>query len=176
VAVRSGTETPDLPGDADALLADEVLPERPLRQWIARAETTLAGQEDVFERPVNGAQFGARQLLSARITLRGSWDLTLWGSNLTDERYVRTAASRGSNYYPTLPRAARRRDLCHARPLAPPHRTRRVTRSNAPPPLPYDACPVPLWLPPLVEPDPLPPEEDEPLPDEPGLELPGVLG
>jgi iron complex outermembrane receptor protein len=81
---------------------------RPLplgNDWQLGAEASLAGQDDRFERPVNGARFGARQLLGSRVSLfKGAWSLTLWGRNLTDERYISTAASRGSNYYPTMPR------------------------------------------------------------------------
>jgi outer membrane receptor protein involved in Fe transport len=73
--------------------------------WSAAAETALSGQGDVFERPINGARYGARRLLGGRITLfKGDMAFALWGSNLTDERYVRTAASRGGNFYPSMPR------------------------------------------------------------------------
>lgn len=73
--------------------------------WTAAAELQLSVQGDSFERPVNGARYGARQLLGLHAGLRrDAWEFALWGSNLTDERYVRTSASRGGNFYPSLPR------------------------------------------------------------------------
>jgi iron complex outermembrane receptor protein len=79
--------------------------------WQISAETTLAYQGNVFDRPINGAQFGTRTLLGARVMLHKSpWQVWLWGSNLAGERYVRTAANRGAMFYPSLPRPL---DLLH---------------------------------------------------------------
>lgn len=73
--------------------------------WNALASVDLSGQDDVFDRPINGAHYGERTLLSARIALlRGPWTLELWGTNLTDERYLRAVSSRGAAFYPVAPR------------------------------------------------------------------------
>jgi iron complex outermembrane receptor protein len=86
-------------------LSLELRPRQFAGNWIVSAQASLAMQGDVFEQPINGARFGARELLSARALLRnGAWQLGIWGSNLTDERYIRTDASRGGNFYPTFPR------------------------------------------------------------------------
>lgn len=80
-----------------------------LQPWL-RAD--LNHQDDVYERQINGARFGARTLLDARVglTLR-SWSLELWGTNLTDADYVRASFSRLPVLYPTQPRPL---DLIHA--------------------------------------------------------------
>jgi iron complex outermembrane recepter protein len=73
--------------------------------WRLGAEASFAWQDDMFERPINGASYGSRQLLSARAMLeRGPWHLELWGSNLTNDNYVRAAGSRGNVFYPSSPR------------------------------------------------------------------------
>lgn len=91
----------------------------PRRTWHAALELTprfvrderlslrvdASGQDDVFERAINGASFGARSLVDARVAYAfGQWSLALWGRNLGDERYVRAVSSRGQVYYPTVPR------------------------------------------------------------------------
>jgi iron complex outermembrane receptor protein len=64
-----------------------------------------SGQDDVFDRAINGARFGQRTLIDARISYDfGAWQLALWGRNLGDENYVRALASRGQVYFPTSPR------------------------------------------------------------------------
>jgi iron complex outermembrane receptor protein len=73
-----------------------------LQPWV-RAD--LSHQDDVYERQIDGARFGARTLLDARIGLPvGSWSLELWGTNLTDADYVRASFSRLPVLYPTQPR------------------------------------------------------------------------
>jgi len=63
------------------------------------------GQDDVFDRAVDGLHFGARTLLDARIDYDiGKWSLTLWGRNLGNVQYVRALSSRGQVFYPTSPR------------------------------------------------------------------------
>lgn len=63
------------------------------------------GQDDVYDRPVNGAYFGSRVLLDARLSYDiGRWSFALWGRNLDDVHYVRILASRGQIYFPTTPR------------------------------------------------------------------------
>ncbi|MEP7312661.1 MAG: TonB-dependent receptor plug domain-containing protein [Pseudomonadota bacterium] len=73
--------------------------------WQLGGEAAFGWQGNVFERPIDGAYYGARGLLSARVALgRGAWRAELWGSNLTNDSYVRAAASRGGPFYPSLPR------------------------------------------------------------------------
>ncbi len=73
-----------------------------LQPWI-RAD--LNHQDDVYERQIDGARFGDRTLLDARIGLSvGTWSLELWGTNLTDTDYVRASFSRLPVLYPTQPR------------------------------------------------------------------------
>jgi outer membrane receptor protein involved in Fe transport len=71
--------------------------------WWARFD--LGHQDDVFDRSIDGASYGARTLLGMRFGYeRGPWSLQLWGSNLTNARYIRSVAARGATYYPTSPR------------------------------------------------------------------------
>ena len=73
--------------------------------WQASGNAALGCQGDVYERPINGASYGARCLLDGRAALEhGRWRFELWGANLTGERYIRVAGSRGANFYPSLPR------------------------------------------------------------------------
>jgi iron complex outermembrane receptor protein len=73
--------------------------------WRAVGAVDLSYQSDVYDRPINGARFGERTLLSARAALvRGPWTLELWGTNLTDDEYIRAVSSRGAVFYPVSPR------------------------------------------------------------------------
>lgn len=73
--------------------------------WRATGAVDLSHQGDVYDRAINGARFGERTLLSARAALvRGPWTLELWGTNLTDEGYIRAVSTRGAAYYPVAPR------------------------------------------------------------------------
>lgn len=64
-----------------------------------------SGQDDVFERAINGAEFGARMLFDARVAYDfGDWSIAFWGRNLGDAGYVRAVSSRGQVYFPTTPR------------------------------------------------------------------------
>lgn len=73
--------------------------------WTLAASLSFAWQQDVFERSINGVHYGERGLLGASIVLRHrAWQFTGWGTNLTDDRYIRAAASRGGQFYPFLPR------------------------------------------------------------------------
>jgi len=72
------------------------------RPWI---RVDVSHQDDVYERQINGARFGERTLLDARAGVgTGPWSLEAWGTNLTDERYVRASFSRLPIFYPTQPR------------------------------------------------------------------------
>jgi outer membrane receptor protein involved in Fe transport len=59
----------------------------------------------VYERQIDGASFGARTLVDARIGVtRDDWSAELWGTNLTDKSYVRASFARFPVFYPTQPR------------------------------------------------------------------------
>ena len=63
------------------------------------------GQDDVFDRAIDGARFGSRVLLDMRIAYEfGDWSIALWGRNLGDARFIRAVASRGQVFFPTTPR------------------------------------------------------------------------
>ncbi len=73
--------------------------------WLVSAAMDVSYQGDVYDRAINGAKYGERTLLSGRIgASRGPWTVELWGTNLTDENYVRAVSSRGPAYYPVSPR------------------------------------------------------------------------
>lgn len=91
----------------------------PRTSWHAAIEVTPAiklagrlslrvdanGQSKVFERSINGAYFGKRSLVDARVSYeRGPWKVSVWGRNLGDRGYVRALSSRGGVFYPTVPR------------------------------------------------------------------------
>jgi outer membrane receptor protein involved in Fe transport len=81
------------------------LPRTIAGQWQFSGDLSFAYQDGVFERPVNAARYGARGLLGAHLVLqRGDWRAELWGTNLTDDLYIRAASSRGGAFYPSLPR------------------------------------------------------------------------
>ncbi len=86
-----------------AALVYEAPPVRGGDQLIFRIDAN--GQDDVFDRAINGARFGSRVLLDARLSFDfGNWSIALWGRNLEDVHYVRALASRGQVYFPTTPR------------------------------------------------------------------------
>lgn len=73
--------------------------------WRPTGAVDLSYQDDVFDRAVNGARYGERTLLSARLGVgNGPWTVELWGANLTDERYIRAVSTRGAAFYPVAPR------------------------------------------------------------------------
>lgn len=73
--------------------------------WRAEGGIDLSYQGDVYDRAINGARYGERTLLSARAALvRGPWTVEVWGTNLTDEEYIRAVSTRGAAYYPVAPR------------------------------------------------------------------------
>jgi iron complex outermembrane receptor protein len=73
--------------------------------WLMSAATDVSYQSKVYDRAIDGASYGERKLLAARVgASRGPWTIELWGTNLTDENYVRAASSRGAAYYPVSPR------------------------------------------------------------------------
>jgi iron complex outermembrane receptor protein len=79
--------------------------------WELSGRIEGYGQDDVFDRAIGGARYGARTLLDARVGVaHGDWSFELWGLNLADEPYIAAAASRGAAYFPTTPRPL---DLIH---------------------------------------------------------------
>ncbi len=80
--------------------AIELTPRFGAGRFVARVDAN--GQDDVFERAIDGARFGARSLLDLRLSYDlGSWSIALWGRNLGDEPYVRALASRGQVFFQT---------------------------------------------------------------------------
>lgn len=78
-------------------------PARMNRRLVFRVDAN--GQDDVFDRAIDGARFGSRVLLDTRIKYEfGNWSIALWGRNLGDARYIRAVSSRGQVYFPTTPR------------------------------------------------------------------------
>lgn len=73
--------------------------------WRPTGAVDLSYQDNVFDRAINGARFGERTLLSARLGVtKGPWTAELWGTSLTDERYIRAVSTRGAAFYPVAPR------------------------------------------------------------------------
>lgn len=99
-----GNQLPRAPKDQFALNITGDLT-RPAAEWTLNGALDLSYQGDVYDRAINGARFGERMLLSARLNWRrGRCTLQLWGTNLTDELYVRSVGSRGAAFYPVSPR------------------------------------------------------------------------
>ncbi len=74
-------------------------------EWRAEGGLDLSYQGDVYDRAINGARYGERTLLSARAALvHGPWTVEVWGTNLTDENYIRAVSTRGPAFYPVAPR------------------------------------------------------------------------
>ncbi len=79
----------------------------PLAQALrgARLWVGISYQGNVYERAINGLYYGERTLVDARLTVPlGSFSLELWGTNLADESYVRSAAGRQPQFYIGIPR------------------------------------------------------------------------
>jgi outer membrane receptor protein involved in Fe transport len=73
--------------------------------WQLSLRTDLSHQDDMYENQIEGLRFGERTLLDARLSAaRGAWAVELWGSNLTDDRYIRSAYERFPSIFPTSPR------------------------------------------------------------------------
>jgi len=80
--------------------------------WQLGFRADAGVQSDGYDRTIEGARFGAYTLIDARLSAaRGPWSIEVWGRNLGDDAYIRGAASRGPQFYPTTPRPY---DLIHA--------------------------------------------------------------
>lgn len=78
---------------------------RPTGRWRPWGRLDASHQDEVYERQINGARFGERTLLDARLGMsREDWSVEAWATNLTDESYVRASFSRPPVFYPTQPR------------------------------------------------------------------------
>jgi iron complex outermembrane recepter protein len=85
-----------------ALIAD---PPWKVADWRGWARVDVNHQDDVYERQINGAKFGQRTLVDARIGVtHDNWSVELWGMNLADTSYVRASFARFPIFYPTMPR------------------------------------------------------------------------
>ncbi|QGN55711.1 TonB-dependent receptor [Novosphingobium sp. Gsoil 351] len=73
-----------------------------------RLRVELSHQGNVFDRQIEGLAFGARTLLDARFSFPlGPVATELWGTNLTDRRYIRSAGGgggRAASFYLGQPR------------------------------------------------------------------------
>jgi outer membrane receptor protein involved in Fe transport len=62
-------------------------------------------QDSVYERQIDGARFGKRTLVDARLGVtHDAWSIEVWGTNLTDKGYIRASFARFPVFYPTQPR------------------------------------------------------------------------
>jgi iron complex outermembrane recepter protein len=85
-----------------ALIAD---PPWKVADWRGWARVDINHQDDVYERQINGARFGQRTLVDARLGVtRDAWSVELWGTNLAGSSYVRASFARFPVFYPTQPR------------------------------------------------------------------------
>ncbi|MBW8786044.1 MAG: TonB-dependent receptor, partial [Novosphingobium sp.] len=70
-----------------------------------RLHVDVTHQGNEYDQNIDGLYFGARTLLGARLSIPlGHFVAELWGTNLTDARYVRDAATRQPGFYATVPR------------------------------------------------------------------------
>lgn len=109
--INPGQLVPDISGNVPARAVRTswfagvtlVPPMAPLRGLALHADVSHRGNE--FDRQIDGLYFGARTLLDARLALPiGRWSIELWGTNLTDSRYIRMAVGRQPAFYLSQPR------------------------------------------------------------------------
>jgi outer membrane receptor protein involved in Fe transport len=73
--------------------------------WGGWARLDINHQDAVYERQIDGASFGRRTLVDARIGItRKGWSVEAWATNLADRRYIRASFGRFPVFYPTQPR------------------------------------------------------------------------
>jgi outer membrane receptor protein involved in Fe transport len=109
--INPGQLVPDISGNrvfravSDSWFAGVTLSPRLPPLPGLRLQADVSYQGDVFERQVGGLFYGARALVGARLTVPlDRLVIELWGTNLTDERYVRVATPRLPVYYVGIPR------------------------------------------------------------------------
>ena len=110
-AINPGQLVPDISGNrvfravSDSWFAGVTLSPRPTALPGLRLQADVSYQGDVYERQVNGLFYGARTLVGARLIVPlGYCVMELWGTNLTDRRYLREATPRLPQYYLGIPR------------------------------------------------------------------------
>src|SRR5690606_17113276 len=71
---------------------------------LLQGSLSASGQDNVYDRAINGARFGERSLIDAQLALSlDAWKFTFWVQNLADETYIRFVSSRGQVFFPTTP-------------------------------------------------------------------------
>ena len=108
-SVLEGMLVPDISGNRPERSVENswavaaILTPRLLRP--AQIRLDVAHQGNAFERQINGLFYGKRTLLGARIGFPlGPLFVDFWGTNLTNDKYVRASAPRAPIFYPTQPR------------------------------------------------------------------------
>ena len=72
--------------------------------WRIGLRADLSYQDNMYENQIESLGFGRRTLFDAQLSAtRGAWSVALWGRNLTDERYVRSAFENNPGLFPTTP-------------------------------------------------------------------------
>jgi iron complex outermembrane receptor protein len=72
--------------------------------WRIGLRTDLSYQDNMYENQIESLGFGCRTLVDARLSAtRGAWTVELWGRNLTDERYIRSAFENNPALFLTMP-------------------------------------------------------------------------
>ena len=70
-----------------------------------RLRADFSHEGNVFDRQIDGLRYGARTLLDARLEVPlGRWGVELWGTNLTNDHYIRFAVGRQPAFYSGIPR------------------------------------------------------------------------
>jgi iron complex outermembrane receptor protein len=72
--------------------------------WRIGVRTDVSYQDNMYENQIESLGFGRRTLVDARLSAaRGAWTVELWGRNLTDEHYIRSAFENNPGLFPTMP-------------------------------------------------------------------------
>lgn len=72
--------------------------------WRVGLRADVSYQDDMYENQIELLRFGRRTLLDAQLSAtRGPWTVELWGRNLTDERYIRSAFEINPGLFLTMP-------------------------------------------------------------------------
>jgi iron complex outermembrane receptor protein len=79
-------------------------PESSVRGWRINVRTDVSYQDNMYENQIESLGFGRRTMVDAQLSAtRGAWTVQLWGRNLTDERYIRSAFESNPGLFPTMP-------------------------------------------------------------------------
>lgn len=75
-----------------------------LAGWSVSVRADVSDQDNMYENQIESLGFGRRTLVDALLSAtRGPWRVELWGRNLTDERYIRSAFENNPGLFPTTP-------------------------------------------------------------------------